>query len=170
MDREIRRAKAIPRIPKNSVKHPERPPAIFQMHHPHTLSAVRHYRLAALMLLSNRLLAPAAAGLLLFSLMTANHQWTMIGSGLVFLSMVFVPAQWIAASRTGCPLCLTPVLAPKTCMKHRRARSFLGSHRLRVAFTILFRNRFRCPYCNESTGLELRETIHRTPPPRRQLH
>ena len=142
------------------MEHPVRPSAIFHMHHPHTLSAVRRFRVAALMLLSNRLLAPAAAGLLLVSLMTANQQWTLIASGLAALSLVFVPAQWIAASRTGCPLCRTPVLAPKTCVKHRRAQTFLGSHRLRVALAIVFRNRFRCPYCNESTGLELRERLH----------
>ena len=29
----------------------------------------------------------------------------------------------------------------------------MGSHRLRVALAILFKNRFRCPYCNETTAL-----------------
>ena len=51
---------------------------------------------------------------------------------------------------------MTPVLAKKDCTKHRHARTFLGSHRLRVALAILFRNSFRCPYCNESTILEVR--------------
>ena len=34
----------------------------------------------------------------------------------------------------------------------------MGSHRLRVALAILFKNQFRCPYCNESTALELRHS------------
>jgi len=37
-------------------------------------------------------------------------------------------------------------------------RSVMGSHRLRVALAILFKNQFRCPYCNESTALELRHS------------
>lgn len=93
----------------------------------------------------------------------------MIGVGLVIFSMALVIAQWIAASRTGCPLCRTPVLAPKACMKHRRARTVFGSHRMRVAFAILFKNRFRCPYCNESTVMEARETLHCSSPRRSQL-
>jgi hypothetical protein len=47
-------------------------------------------------------------------------------------------------------------------MKHPKARSVMGSHRLRVALAILFKNRFRCPYCNESTEMEIRERIDRS--------
>ena len=54
------------------------------------------------------------------------------------------------------PLVLTPVLASKDCAKHRRARTFLGSHRLRVALSILFKNTFRCPYCWEKSAMTVR--------------
>ena len=35
-----------------------------------------------------------------------------------------------------------------------------GSHRLRVALAILCKNQFRCPYCNESTRMEVRHVKH----------
>ncbi len=130
------------------------------MHHPRSIPAIRRFRVAAYLLACNYLLALIAAGMLVHSLLSDNRQWIMAGTGLVILCMILVVAQWIAACRTGCPLCRTPVLAPKTCMKHRRARTFVGSHRLRVAVAILFKCRFRCPYCNESTAMKLRETLH----------
>jgi hypothetical protein len=83
----------------------------------------------------------------------------MSGSGLVIVGMLLIVAQWIAASHAGCPLCRTPVLAPMGCMKHRKARRLLGSYQLRVALTIMFRERFRCPYCNEPTAMDVRETL-----------
>lgn len=119
------------------------------------------FRLAALLLCVSGMVAPVAVGLLIESTMTHNPELTLAGSGLMVFCLVLVISQWIAASRAKCPLCVIPVLAPKTCMKHRCARPLFGSHRLRVALAILFKNRFRCPYCNESTVLEIRNTLHR---------
>jgi hypothetical protein len=138
------------------------------MHHPRSISSIARFRFAALLLFGNCLLAPVTAVLLTHSMIHDNRRLAAIGAGLVILSLALIVAQWLAASRAGCPLCGTPVLAPKACMKHRRARRFFGSHRLRVALQILFRNRFRCPYCNESTGMEVRETLRR-PPSRRSM-
>lgn len=133
------------------------------MHHLRSASAVVRFRLAALLWFGICLLAPLAAGLLLQSLLTDNFGLTLAGSGLAILSLgLFIP-QWAAGSRTDCPLCWTPVLAPKACMKHHRAKTVLGSHRLRVALAILLKNKFRCPYCNESTALEFPNSLHRPP-------
>jgi hypothetical protein len=143
------------------------PPII--MHRPRTKSSVFLFRIAAILLFANWLLAPAAVGLLGKSLLTYNHPMTVAGSGLGVFCMLLVVTQWIAGSAATCPLCRTAVLAPKDCSKHRRAKTLLGSHRLRVALEILFRNRFRCPYCNESTTMELRETIQRPQGHRSQL-
>jgi hypothetical protein len=130
------------------------------MHHLRSSSVVARFRLAALLWLVICLLVPVAVGLLLESLWICDFQLTLAASGLVLLSLGLVIPQWAAGSGTGCPLCWTPVLAPKSCVKHRRARSFMGSHRLRVALAILFKNQFSCPYCNESTTLDLRDTLH----------
>jgi hypothetical protein len=127
------------------------------MHHPRSSIAVLRFRLAAVLLLGNCLVAVAAGGLLVRSAISNDRELMMIGSGLVILILILVVVQWLAASSAWCPLCRTPVLAKKRCMKHRLARTLLGSHRLRVAMAILFKNRFRCPYCNEPTGMDLRE-------------
>jgi hypothetical protein len=140
------------------------------MHRPRSTTAILRFRLAAALLVGNCLLGLAAVCLLVRALVTHDFQWTMIGSGFVLLILLLVVAQWIAASRTRCPLCCTPVLAPMRCAKHRHARTLLGSHRLRVSLAILGKNQFCCPYCNEVTGLEVREKLHQ---PRRrnpQLH
>lgn len=134
---------------------------VFNMHHPHSNAAATRLRLAALLLLGNCGLAIAGVGLLGYSIVTISREVMLAGTALMVLALVLVVVQWMAAARTGCPLCRTPVLAPKLCSKHRRAKTLLGSHRLRVAVAVVFRNQFRCPYCNESTGLEVRESIRR---------
>jgi len=121
------------------------------MHSPRTLSHARRLRFASLLLLGNRLLVLAASGLLLVSVFANDRHLLIFGSILVAVSLALILAQWIAASHAGCPLCMTPVLAPMGCMKHRKAKRLLGCYRLRVAFAIMFTERFRCPYCNEST-------------------
>lgn len=129
------------------------------MHHPRTISDVSRLRIASLLLLGNRLLILAAAGMLLVSLLASDRQLMIFGSSLVAVSLVLIIAQWVAASHVGCPLCRTPVLGSMGCLKHRKARRLLGSYQLRVAFAIMFTERFRCPYCNESTAMEVRETL-----------
>ena len=90
------------------------------------------------------------------SLLANNYQLTLVGSSVAALSLILVIPLWTLGGHTNCPLCWTPVFAPKGCTKHREARKLMGSHRLRVALAVLFRNQFRCPYCNESTAMELR--------------
>jgi len=119
------------------------------------------FRLTAFLTLANFLLAAIAAGMLIHSMITESRPMALAGTALMTFCMLLVILQWVAAGCVACPLCHTPVLAPKSCMKHRRAQRLLGSHRLRVASSVMFRNRFRCPYCNEFTTMELRETIQR---------
>jgi hypothetical protein len=134
------------------------------MHHPPSISAARRLRIASLLLLGNRLLIPVSAGLLLVSLLNNDHLLMICGLVAGMISVLLIVAQWMAASHAGCPLCRTPVLAPMRCMKHRKARSLLGSYQLRVALAIMFTERFRCPYCNESTAMDVRENLRRSRP------
>ncbi len=134
------------------------------MHRPHSITEIRRLRIASLLLLGNRLLIVTAIGLLLVSIFANDKHLMIYGSILVGISLVLIFAQWIAASQAGCPLCRTPVLAPMGCVKHRKARRLLGSYKLRVALGIMFKERFRCPYCNESTVMEVREKLIGTRP------
>jgi hypothetical protein len=127
------------------------------MHRFATNHAVRRLRLAAFLLAIKCLLTPAAALVILYSLATHNPGLIWVGLAMLGLAGLVVMFQWQIAARTHCPLCMTPILGVKQCSKHRNARSLLGSHRLWVAVQVIFIGRFRCPYCDEPSVLEVRE-------------
>lgn len=98
--------------------------------------------------------------MLSYSLFYHDQQLTWVALGLGLLTLAIAIAQWVVGSQTRCPLCLTPVLTGKGCSKHRNARTTLGSHRFRVALSILFRDSFMCPYCHEPTAMQVRVRRH----------
>jgi hypothetical protein len=126
------------------------------MHRLPSNSAAHRIRLAALLVGGKCLVAPAAAGILAYSIAIEDRKLAIMGIYLLVLTGLMIPLQWFIAVRANCPLCMTPVLGNKECVKHRSARTFLGSHRLRVALAVLFLNRFRCPYCGESCEVKAR--------------
>jgi hypothetical protein len=127
------------------------------MHKLPSSSAVRRFRLASILLCAKCILTPAVAGFLVFASIKGDKDLMRLGIGAAVITVTVVFFQWLVSSRTHCPLCLTPVLAKKRCVKHKHARSFLGSHRLRVAIGVLFAGAFRCPYCNEPSRIEVRQ-------------
>ena len=127
------------------------------MHRFHSKSIIRRIRFAAFLLCLRYFLPAATLVLLVWSILMDDRQMTMIAIWVGAVAIVSIMAQCILATRALCPLCMTPVLASKTCSKHRNARSLLGSHRLRVAVAILFKGSFTCPYCHESSVLEVRD-------------
>ena len=109
-----------------------------------------------MLLVANCMLMPAAAGVLIHSFIIHDPEQSLIGLGMLLLGGIVVLMQWLVSNRANCPLCMTPVLRNKDCTKHRSAKTLLGSHRLRVAVSLLCTGRFRCPYCGEPTLLEVR--------------
>jgi hypothetical protein len=135
------------------------------MHKLKSRSNIFRFRFAAFLLCVKCVMLPITFGVLIHALFSNNdNNAAMTGVLLVLLTALVAALQWIAAARTGCPLCMAPVLARKACRTHRNARTALGSHRLRVALAILFKNSFQCPYCHEPTALAVRER-NPTPPP-----
>ena len=126
------------------------------MHRLGSQSSVFRFRLAALLLCSRCILAPGSVFLLVYSMYIGDQKLALIGVGLGVLTLLVVLVQLLISARARCPLCLTPVLANKQCAKHRNAKKFLGSHRLRVAMGVLFKGSFLCPYCHEPTSVEAR--------------
>lgn len=63
----------------------------------------------------------------------------------------------LSAHHGKCPLCRSGPMTSQRCARHRMAGKTLGSYRLSVMFSVLFMNRFRCPYCGESTRLKVKE-------------
>ena len=72
-------------------------------------------------------------------------------------------AYLIIGNQARCPLCMNPPLTPRRCQKHKNARRSAGSIRLGVAAGIFFKGRFVCPYCGETTLMEVsqRRMMHR---------
>lgn len=75
--------------------------------------------------------------------------------GIILYALCWFLYLW-TSSLTNCPLCRSGPMSSKGCAKHRNAKSMLGSYRLMVALSVLFLRRFRCPYCGESTALEVK--------------
>lgn len=126
------------------------------MHRFRSKSTILRFRFAALLVCLKFLLVPTAVGILMYGLLLGDDKLAVIALALGIVTILSVILQWILATRTRCPLCLTPVLADKECSKHRHARTALGSHRLRVALAILFKDSFECPYCHEKSAMEIR--------------
>lgn len=126
------------------------------MHRLPSNSAVYRIRLAAILIAARCLTTPVAAGVLAYSIAIEDRKLAIIGACLLAMTGLMVLLQWLISVRANCPLCMTPVLGNKECVKHRSAQTFLGSHRLRVAISVLCLNRFRCPYCGESCEVRAR--------------
>jgi hypothetical protein len=126
------------------------------MHRPRHAFTIRNLRIAAILLCFKRLLIAVALGVLAVAAIRGDQKLALAGLGLLGAILGMTLLQWMFASAAKCPLCMMPVLSRKGCSRHRNAKSLLGSQRLRVAFSILLKGSFRCPYCNEPTILRLK--------------
>jgi hypothetical protein len=126
------------------------------MHRFQTESVIFRLRIAALLLFFKWLLIPATLVVLLYSILVAERELTIIALWLGALVVAVAILQRLLANRARCPLCMTPVLSINGCSKHRKASRFLGSYRLRVAQGVLFKGAFLCPYCHEATEMKVR--------------
>ena len=130
------------------------------MHRFQSKSTITRFRFASLMICGLCLMLPLVVVVLADAVFRNDPRQIVVAMGLGGLTVVVGILQWVVASRTRCPLCMTAVLAKKGCSKHRNAQTFCGSHRLRVALAVLFRGSFTCPYCHEPSVMEVR---HRAP-------
>lgn len=126
------------------------------MHQLRSANIVRRFRFAALFLSAKLLFAASSAVVVAVASFQINRDLMGIGLGLGVLAVLCGVLRFWASSHNCCPLCMTPVLSNRFCSKHRRVRKIFGSYRLVVALSILFRNSFHCPYCNEQTAMKVR--------------
>ena len=80
-----------------------------------------------------------------------DQKMALVALGLLGVTLVHIVIYRIFAASAHCPLCRSPVLGGSRAQRNRRAGRLFGSHRLRVASTIIVKNTFVCPYCHEST-------------------
>ena len=127
------------------------------MHRLPSQAALIRFRVSAYLFILGAIVTLGSVGFLIYGVSVGHRNFIVLASSLVGVGIFLFIFQWMIASRARCPLCLTPSLSAKGCSKHRNAKSLFGSHRLRVATSIMFTNSFRCPYCNEPTALEVRQ-------------
>lgn len=109
----------------------------------------------ALLLLALSLVATIT---LLFYVIFADARTFAFGAlGSAVSTVVLFIVYRVYSSSAHCPLCRGPVLAGSGAQRNRNAKRTLGSHRLRVARSILLSNTFHCPYCNEPTKCVVKE-------------
>ena len=126
------------------------------MHKLPNKSTITRYRLVAVLICLKWLLVVALVGILSYSLFIKDRELMIIGIKLAAAACVVFLVRVVYSPSCQCPLCRVPLLSGQSCSKNSKAKTFLGSYRLRVALDILFLNKFRCPYCNEPTIMESR--------------
>jgi len=129
------------------------------MHRYRSLRPIIWIRLSSIFYLLSLLYSFALFGFTFYAVLHHTHEIMLqllygIG-GYVSLWILYV---W-TSSLSKCPLCRSGPMSSKRCARHRSARKIFGSYRLTVALSVIFLNRFRCPYCGESTRLQVKEKI-----------
>lgn len=131
------------------------------MHRLPSHSTVTRFRVASVLIVLAALLIPSSLGLIVWAMVSDSRERMLLGGILAIAALLLIFCQWLVGARARCPLCLQPSLLRKSCSKHRTARRLFGSHRLRVAVSIMCRGHFRCPYCGEPTAMEVRRYARR---------
>lgn len=92
------------------------------------------------------------AYMLLTMILMESHDETLIywGVAAVIAWVISVGVFCFRGYSLKCSLCMNPVWGKRMCQKHSKAKPALGmSYRLGIATTVVFKNRYRCPYCGE---------------------
>lgn len=127
------------------------------MHQLPSVSVFRKFRFASLFVVFAFLSIPLTLGLLVHGFLTDDFDWFFYAGLSLTLGLVCMGINLLGYSRLRCPLCMMPPLQSRRCVKNGNAGKLFGSHRLKVAKTILFNGHFRCPYCGEPTQMTVRQ-------------
>ena len=127
------------------------------MHRLPSKTVLRRFRIASAVVILMWISVPIAIGLLIYGILSGEHIWLVYAAISVGVGLFGAVFNLILSGPVRCPLCMVPPLLNRSCSKHRTALKLFGSHKLRVANSILFKGNFRCPYCGEPTAMEVRE-------------
>ncbi|NNE92848.1 MAG: hypothetical protein HKN23_14485 [Verrucomicrobiales bacterium] len=122
---------------------------------PHRRSAT--IRIAAFTWILHALTIPVTIGLLAYGFLSSHSLALQAGIGGIG---AFVGTKILALALSqslNCRVCAGPVFDVGKCIKHPKARRFLGiSYQQGIATQAFFSNRFRCLYCGEKNRLTAR--------------
>ncbi len=120
------------------------------LHHQRSSHTLRLLWVGALHFFINLLLAIAALCTIAYFFYTSNLVGVYVGVGLIGVWIISAFIFMARGSKIRCSLCMNPVLGGSKCQKHKNVKPSLGvSYRLGVASGVVFRGRYRCPYCGE---------------------
>ena len=128
--------------------------------------SVARFKLVSWVVLFIFLMIPSTLGVIAYSVAVEDHQFMEIALACIGLMVIAMVILGSVSSRACCPICHGKTVSYNACTKHGSARRFLGSYRLRVACTVIFKKYFCCPYCGESTAIQARPR----PLPRLKYH
>ena len=120
---------------------------------------VLSYKLSALGWMLLLVLVPCAMVMGLYTMFVMDRAAAALALKFIGLAALVFVFHWLFSRRALCPRCLTGSFTRRTCSRHGSSRSLLGSHRLRVAAWVIFRNHFQCPYCGEYTAMKSRASM-----------
>jgi len=135
------------------------------MHRLRTRYAVNRFKVAAWLLAIKWPLVAVSVLVTAYAMSVFDTMLALMGLGVFMSCGMITIIQWLISARARCPLCLTQPVSVRACATNRNAKRLLGSHRLRVAVSIILHNHFRCPYCGETTILEVRDWSNRRSSP-----
>ena len=118
--------------------------------------SVRRFRISSWLFLLKWLLVLAGVGFLVWAMVSSDFRSALISTSLFFAALLIGLLHCLISHGAFCPLCHARPIGTGICAKHRSARRMLGSHRLRVAGSIILNGYFRCPYCGEFTAVKSR--------------
>ena len=96
-------------------------------------------------------------GTLAYTLLQKDERAVPLLAIFAGVAIVFGISSMFFGSRARCQLCQTTLVLPHKCTKHQNARKLLGSYRLRMTASIIFSDRFKCPYCGENFSTTVSE-------------
>ncbi|YCM45693.1 hypothetical protein V2O64_06640 [Verrucomicrobiaceae bacterium 227] len=123
------------------------------MHYIKYRSFARTMLLSSFVLISAFLAGLTTIVLVIILWQTGNEELmipTAVSGGTFLVLALF---QAILSGKTACQLCKTYILREINCSKNVKSRPLLGSYRLRVAITTIFKGSYRCPYCGEEFNI-----------------
>lgn len=131
------------------------------MHRLPSHTTLRRFRIASLLVALMFFSAPVALGFVVYCFVSGETRWMAIAGIVIVAGLVCRILNFIISGYLRCPLCMVQPLMDRRCSKHKSAPKLFGSHRLSVALSILLKGSFRCPYCGESTAMQVRERHRR---------
>ena len=89
-------------------------------------------------------------GIVLFAMGALNADFTLIyAAGACLATLLLLQLyHFMECTKIVCPNCRSQLLKSRSCSKHRNAKKLFGSYLLRIAFQVIFTNKFRCHFCD----------------------